>query len=1336
MQAKNKTRVIMSVGIINIGLLVTGLIVGCLSWFSITNKFNPKNLYSSVVTEYFDSRDPDVPADGTENNPFVITKPAHLFNLIGLHETDKLFTIAGRETKFYEAGAYFEFGKDFDNDGDHEFFEYDDDGHIVLDDEGNPTYTNYLNMSYYKGGNVLTPLGTASRPFMGHIDGHNKTVQNMHIDGTGCADIGIFGYTTRDASIKDLYFDTIDIDARNGDPNQFNTLYHSQTHDFVNVGYIAGHVESNKSFTNVYINNCQIRNSQENNEIHNNDYGYFGYAQGNSNPVPSGEGFEYQLNPDKLYNYLDTNYGSIKGNSLVLRNDYSGTGSGTVSSAIQHSTSGGDHYDLVGANHSNPEAEHNYGFNTLGYTEGDSINNIWYKEAEAYRSLPTSTSVSEAEPIAEGNFVYYNGLSWDYYMNTASSLMANGEFAANQIYFMQNKPDLTQPIWTWYWSGGGRIFINRGAGRTGQPDPMRLTTGGGQYFAIIDRPGVSTNYDSPYMNGQQYRPSFRSDVCRSIYVMDHMPGDGNPTKYLYVQKDTFELVWGTFDEASSSTKSLACSFTITTLLGTAFYFNVGPTKYVVGYVNGVLKAGPVGEMTPVYFVFTGDSCESNNSTSDLWRLCTSTSDINGNDDYTLVYTPNVSNITSGPIDVISKKQSTNFRKTIPNECLNSGFCDNPDGASFKMVRNSDNTYSFLDNDNGGGYLTAHSSIYDSLRVGPIYEQNSHFRLTFQNDGSVDLVAQGESTHNKLRYVSEEGYFSCVADGGVRPYLFKRIKNGYNTVFTVYASRQGCWANYAGVNSNIFPVYWSSPGQTNYTQLVEDPEMLGEFNFEAEGYESTSTVEMSSTTGSGTMDGWVRCMEKSDLEDGGLYVIATYTYDNCATAGSLVNGHLQSLTGSAFAGNGKVITELDPLATIFTLRGNNTDGWRLMSGEYSLGATGYDAMTYDSEAEDRWDISFAGNFYVTISNFDENCGKIAFNAEEGNPRFTTMMFGKEILLYKKTSEQADVTYIADEIAPTDPHYNSSVIDPVGGCSIYSDHIALDAGRSVKSILYNDSTNAQYNKTGDDFFHMYNISDVICVRIPNTGSLDFGTLIIEGESAKPVMVKGESPADEGKSEYIEFEHPSIMCNNSLQVQNKFRYSLSLNTYNIFNVCYCALDEDGKVLSSYDISGGQDTPIDGADIEQSSISEFVVLIGGTSTTSKTKINKVTYKFNAAQGNMINFGLVGYRTAQYGSFDDQGDYVELYSKVTGPVMNFEYTLPDTGGYVYVNIEYTKDEYYGKYIYNITFRCSQNIHLIVFNYDAQRELIKVNGVLREGAYNDIIIEATTPPVIGGGWTK
>lgn len=1324
MTAENKKKTLVGLIAANTGLIAVGLVVSCLSWFSITNKFTPPDVYSSVVTSYFDSKDGVTPADGTQENPFVIDKPVHYYNLVGLHHTDKEFTINGTTSKFYAGGYWFEFGRDFDGDGDKEFYSYDDAG--VLQ-EG--VYTNYLNMSYYFGDNALKPLGTATRPFMGHIRGNNLTVQNLHIDGTGFSDVGIFGYVDGSASIEYLYFDSTDIDARNLDATEGNELYH-KSHAFANVGYIAGHVAKNDSFVHVYINNCKIRNSVSNSTTHNNDYGYFGFAEGNSNPVPAGEASNYEFNPDKIYEYLDTNYNSIKGNNLVLRNDYSGTGSGQLTNAISHGTSGGSHYTINGHSSADTEAPHDYAWSSIGYEEGDSINNVWYKEAEQYRSLPKNTAVVEDEPLMAGDYLYYDGEKWDFYQNTASSIDASGRFGGNKLFFIDQKPDLTKELWTWFWSSS-RHYVKRNG------DRVVLDANNGQDLTFVDRPGVSGNLDSDYIirrNGTFY---YRSDVCRTIYVMDHMPSEQvKKVRYLYVQRGTNNLVWGEYKDAADSTKSLSCAFTVSTLMGGAFYFYVGSVKYTVGYTGGVLKAAPVGQITPVYFVFGGGSAENAyDLSSDNWKLVKNASELKDNDEVTFVYSKSYANLQSGDVDVMAAKQSSNYRKSVPNDALKETIGNNPEGAVLKIKKNADGTFSFLDDDNGGGYLIAHSSVYDSLRVGPIYDNNSHFKLTFTNNYEANLVAQGDSTHNKLRFDKDTMQFNCFEEDKAMVYIFKKVKNGFRNIFYIGSYEQGCWANYAGVETNTHPVYYSAPGTTNYTILTDDPDTLGEFNFDASGYESTSTVEMSSGAGSGLEDGWVRCMEMGDLEDGAEYIIATYTYDNCATAGQLAAGGFTALNGSLFGGNGKVIIDLDPQAMHFTLHGNNTSGFTFekTGGGGLLGATGYDNINMAGEGETRWNISFASNFFVTIENFAEDYGTIRFNDEQ--QKFTTMMLGKNILLYKHTNEMADVTFLSDEII--DPRYDASVIDAIGGCSFYSDYVQLDKNENIKSVLYHDTARTEFGKTGDIWFPNYSLGDAIVCRIPNNGSLDFGTLTVEGEGEAPEFLKGwdlDVPS-------IGFGHDLIKCENSSNVAGTFKFVLSMNVYNIKNISYCSLQKDenddkrrDKILSSYDITSGQLTP-DGTDIDRTEIDAFVLALGCTSVSNKTKISKVSYTFNAAQGNMIDFGLVGYRTAVYegGETDNLGNRVKSISQVKGPIMNFEYVL-NGEGYVYVEVEYIYNQAYGKYIYNIKFKSSVATTLILFNYDAQKELVSVNGQLRTGAFIEIPIAASEPPI--GGWTK
>ena len=150
---------------------------------------------------------------------------------------------------------------------------------------------------------------------------------------------------------------------------------------------------------------------------------------------------------------------------------------------------------------------------------------------------------------------------------------------------------------------------------------------------------------------------------------------------------------------------------------------------------------------------------------------------------------------------------------------------------------------------------------------------------------------------------------------------------------------------------------------------------------------------------------------------------------------------------------------------------------------------------------------------------------------------------------------------------------------------------------------------------------------------------------------------------------------------------------------------------------------------------LDNFVLALGNTGE-SNCKITKVTYSYNAAVGNMINFGKVGYRSAIYegGETDGLGNNVKKESLVSGPVMNFEYDLPAGDAYMLIGIEYTFDSAYQKYVYSITIKCSVAITVYIFNYDAQRELVKINGVLRAGAYTPYMTTAVEPPI--GGWTK
>ena len=231
------------IGLSSVALAAAGFSFAWLS--SATTEVNIETLQGGVISQYFHC------GSGTEQDPFVITKPVHLYNMTELYEN-----LDG----FAEENHYFQLGYDLENNGTLEFFEYDDDGKIVED-----SYVDYLNMNYYS---ELKPIGSVDDPFGGTFDGSGLVIENLHMKETGQSDLGFFGYVTEDASIHDLYLDNIDLDVSSLEQGQ-----HDHTNSY--VGFIAGHIDDATCFENTYVNNCEIKGTNDHIQ---NDWGYFGYC--------------------------------------------------------------------------------------------------------------------------------------------------------------------------------------------------------------------------------------------------------------------------------------------------------------------------------------------------------------------------------------------------------------------------------------------------------------------------------------------------------------------------------------------------------------------------------------------------------------------------------------------------------------------------------------------------------------------------------------------------------------------------------------------------------------------------------------------------------------------------------------------------------------------------------------------------------------------------------------------------------------------------------------------------------------------------------------------------
>ena len=86
-----------------------------------------------------------------------------------------------------------------------------------------------------------------------------------------------------------------------------------------------------------------------------------------------------------------------------------------------------------------------------------------------------------------------------------------------------------------------------------------------------------------------------------------------------------------------------------------------------------------------------------------------------------------------------------------------------------------NNWTFFDTHWGsnGGYLFAASSSGNYLRTQASNNANGQWSITFGTNGTATLTAQGNNTHNLLKYNSQSNIFSCYASNMQEVCLFRR-----------------------------------------------------------------------------------------------------------------------------------------------------------------------------------------------------------------------------------------------------------------------------------------------------------------------------------------------------------------------------------------------------------------------------------------------------------------------------------------------------------------------------------------------------------------------------------
>lgn len=267
---------------------------GVFAWLATGRRLDFTKSGGSVLTQYFHC------GTGTEDDPYVITRPIHYENLVKLYQVNPEFG----STDFITSSLYFRIGTmDPDNDGVNEWdtlsvFNYDDDGELI--DEEPCTELNL------KGCGPLLPVGSARKPFEAVLDGSGLKLKNLTVTGSQTIeahglsltyttpDVGIFGYLSETASVSNLYVEnfTISLVGADGTAQTSDTDIEHIQHQSVTgtdgngdpiyadsdvsyVGYIAGHVVVGASVQDVYVNDCTILGGA----AAECGYGYFGHVE-------------------------------------------------------------------------------------------------------------------------------------------------------------------------------------------------------------------------------------------------------------------------------------------------------------------------------------------------------------------------------------------------------------------------------------------------------------------------------------------------------------------------------------------------------------------------------------------------------------------------------------------------------------------------------------------------------------------------------------------------------------------------------------------------------------------------------------------------------------------------------------------------------------------------------------------------------------------------------------------------------------------------------------------------------------------------------------------------
>lgn len=147
---------------------------------------------------------------GTEHDPYVITRPRHLYNLSRLQSLG-----------VYDTKTYFQLGKTGLN-GDTSGLP------VCYLDDASMTTVPFLDMSSSNYSyEPINAIGSEAVPFYGEFDGQNIEIKNLTVYANP-EDAGLFGYTAHGSIVHKLFLSNVTINAL-GYTDEFANLYGSSS---------------------------------------------------------------------------------------------------------------------------------------------------------------------------------------------------------------------------------------------------------------------------------------------------------------------------------------------------------------------------------------------------------------------------------------------------------------------------------------------------------------------------------------------------------------------------------------------------------------------------------------------------------------------------------------------------------------------------------------------------------------------------------------------------------------------------------------------------------------------------------------------------------------------------------------------------------------------------------------------------------------------------------------------------------------------------------------------------------------------------------------------------